>query len=212
VVLARPCEGRRYASSPTPIRYLALAGTSEQDVAAMDFDPETATPSPEIPLAEPLAEAGQGIEESRETPPERVWRARGEPLPSAACDSEERAEPEWKRAAAVEPRAQPPQSPAAPALEFYPEPGWREILFTLFSANCRPLLQAAARFALGVVTALLGVRLAHRISPLPSGLKPSGHKFRKIARCPSRGPGLPPAQSRSDAPSQRHWLQAWARG
>jgi hypothetical protein len=57
----------------------------------MDFDPETATPSPEIPSAEPLAEAGQGIEESRETPPERAWRARGEPLPSAAYDSEERA-------------------------------------------------------------------------------------------------------------------------
>ena len=91
-----------------------------------------------------------------------------------------------------------PQSPAAPALEFYPEPGWREILFTLFSANCRPLLQAAALFALGVVTALFRVRLAHRISPLPSGLKPVRTQVQKDSPLskPGTGPAVRPVKKR----------------
>jgi hypothetical protein len=114
-----------------------MAGTSAQDVTAMDFDPETATSFPEIPSSEPPAEAGQSTEDSHEAPPE-VWRERGEPLPSAGYDSQERAEPEWKRAAPVEGVAQPKVGASGPGFELYPEPGWREILFTLFRATADP--------------------------------------------------------------------------
>jgi hypothetical protein len=64
--------------------------------------------------------------------------------------------------------------------------------------NCRPLLQAAALFALGVVTALMGVRLAHRISPLPSGLKPARTQVQKDSPLtkPRTGPAARPVRKR----------------
>jgi hypothetical protein len=94
--------------------------------------------------------------------------------------------------------AQPKVGASGPGFELYPEPGWREILVTLFRANCRPLLQAAALFALGVVTALMGVRLAHRISPLPSGLKPARTQVQKDSPLtkPRTGPAARPVRKR----------------
>jgi hypothetical protein len=120
-------------------------------------------------------------------------------LAPAVYDSEEeRAKPEWNTLVPIEGVAQPRQAPADPDIDLYPEPSWREILFTLFSANCKPWLQAAALFALGVVTALLGMRLAHRISPLPSGLRPARTQVEKDSPLikPRTGPVARPVRKR----------------
>ena len=81
----------------TAISDLATPGQADEDVVAMAFDPELATPHAEVISDEILQPPNPTFAENLEMSPPAadVWRERGEPLASAVSDTDEQPGQGW---------------------------------------------------------------------------------------------------------------------
>ncbi|PYY08869.1 MAG: hypothetical protein DMG61_23530 [Acidobacteria bacterium] len=204
----RPGVPLSVVPAATAISDLATPGQADEDVVAMAFDPELATPHAEVISDEILQPPNPTFAENLEMSPPAadVWRERGEPLASAVSDTDEQPGQGWDEPArnqteiASEGRIWEPQRELGATQHVWLMPkserrgagrSWFRIVLPQLHNNYRVIWQSAALISVGAVAALLVVGFSHRRSPLPDALRGTGGLRQETPQAKSRQK-LPP--------------------